>query len=457
MNWTQLRRMAISLPLAIFVGCLMVGISEYGYKQTSASLTSLMHADDSENATHALIKNVLEAETGLRGYLLTNDDKYLQPYISALKETNDALERIRIHVQELPDGNALFTELARSVSRKSAEMDLSLKLFREGNIDALKFVIFTNTGNSDMDSIRGLSQQLSMASRQQAMAHEASIHHSLKLARWGVLTFTVLALIAFYYYLRQIRFVDRLYQREQALQTEERSRLEDLVRERTATLTELANHLQQVREDERGHLARELHDELGALLTAAKLDVARLKSKIEMSNPEVADRVKHLSETLNSGIALKRRIVEDLRPSSLANLGLATSLEILTSDFAQRSGVEMEANFEAVELPDATELTIYRLVQESLTNIGKYAKASHIQVTVHRYPTYVAVQIQDDGEGFDLAVVRPNSHGLTGMRHRVEAAGGRLTIHSALGEGTTISAVIPTGPAITSTEALTPP
>ena len=200
-------------------------------------------------------------------------------------------------------------------------------------------------------------------------------------------------------------------------------------------------------------MARELHDELGALLTAAKLDVARLKSRIDMGNPEIADRIKHMTETLNSGIALKRRIVEDLRPSSLANLGLSTSLEILTSEFAQRSGIEVEAIFEAVELPEATELTIYRLVQESLTNIGKYAKASQIQVTVHRYPTYVAVQIKDNGEGFDLASIRPNSHGLAGMRHRVEAAGGRLTINSALGAGTTVSAIIPTG--ATPAEAIT--
>ena len=454
MNWTQLRRMAISLPLAIFVGCLMVGISEYGYKQTSSSLTSLMHANDSQHAAHALTQNILQAETHLRGYLLTNEDKYLSPYASSLKNTNETLEQIRLNVEKIPDGNELFNELTRSVSRKNAEMDLSLKLFKEGNIDALKFVIFTNTGNSDMEQIQQIAQKISESSYQEAQSNQRAILHSLNMARWGILTFTVLGIIAFYYYLRQIQSVDRVNQREQALQTEERSRLEDLVRERTATLTELANHLQQVREDERGHLARELHDELGALLTAAKLDVARLKSKIEMSNPEIADRVKHLSETLNSGIALKRRIVEDLRPSSLANLGLATSLEILTADFAQRSGVAIESNFEAVELPDATELTIYRLVQESLTNIGKYAKASHIQVTVHRYPTYVAVQIQDDGEGFDLAIVRPNSHGLTGMRHRVEAAGGRLTIYSALGEGTTISAVIPTGPATMAVEAV---
>src|SRR5690606_10188653 len=89
-------------------------------------------------------------------------------------------------------------------------------------------------------------------------------------------------------------------------------------------------------------------------------------------------------------------------------------------------------------------LTIYRLVQESLTNVGKYANASKVQVTVHNYPTYVAVQIQDNGEGFDINNIRPSSHGLAGMRHRVEAAGGRLTINSSVGEGTSISAVIPT-------------
>ena len=228
------------------------------------------------------------------------------------------------------------------------------------------------------------------------------------------------------------------------MQQEERSRLEELVRERTATLGELATHLQQVREDERGHLARELHDELGSLLTAAKLDVARLKSRIDMNSPEVCERIQHLTETLNSGIALKRRIIEDLRPSSLFNLGLTTSLDILTREFAQRSNIDVESNLETVQLPDTTQLTIYRIVQESLTNIGKYAQATKVIVTMHNYPTYVAVQVQDNGQGFDLSSVRPNTHGLAGMCHRVEAAGGRLTINSAPGQGTTISAVVPT-------------
>ncbi|WP_314323327.1 CHASE3 domain-containing protein [Comamonas aquatica] len=453
MKWTQLRRMAISLPVAFFAACLMIGISEYGNKQTSQSLSNLAHAYDTRTALSTLTKEMLDAETGLRGYLLTSDENYLKPYNEAIQNISSTLQRIRQLIETTPQGMEFFVPMSHSISRKTAEMDLSLRLFREGNADALKFVMFTDMGNTDMSNIRELARKLDTLTAERSGRYQQDINSSLIMARIGVATVTLFGLFAFYLYLRQNNMVDRLHKREQALLSEERSRLENLVRERTATLTELANHLQQVREDERGHLARELHDELGALLTAAKLDVARLKSRIDMGNPEIADRIKHMTETLNSGIALKRRIVEDLRPSSLANLGLSTSLEILTSEFAQRSGIEVEAIFEAVELPEATELTIYRLVQESLTNIGKYAKASQIQVTVHRYPTYVAVQIKDNGEGFDLASIRPNSHGLAGMRHRVEAAGGRLTINSALGAGTTVSAIIPTG--ATPAEAIT--
>lgn len=447
MNWTKFRRMAISMPLAIFAACLMIGISEYGYKQTNQLLSNVTHAYDTRTAISNLMKDMLDAETGLRGYLLTSDEKYLEPYNTSVQHIHQSLDAIRTQLQRENSSEkmALYTPLARSISRKTAEMNLSLKLFREGNSDALKFVMFTDMGNKEMNDIRDYSRRLDLAMIEEAHGHNQEVQGSLFLARVGVTTITLIGVLAFYLYLRQNNVVERLHKREQALLSEERTRLEQLVRERTATLTELANHLQQVREDERGHLARELHDELGALLTAAKLDVARLKSKIDMGNPDVADRVKHMTETLNSGIALKRRIVEDLRPSSLANLGLSTSLEILTSEFAQRIGIDIEASLEAVEMSDATELTIYRLVQESLTNIGKYAKATAIQVSVHSYPTYVAVQIQDNGEGFDLSTIRPNSHGLAGMRHRVEAAGGRLTINSAVGEGTTISAVIPKG------------
>lgn len=444
MKWTKLHRVAISLPVAILAALVMVAISEFTYNHTQNSLQNLTQTYETRQKVSELMQEMLDAETGLRGFLLTNEENYLQPYNLSIQGIHRSLENIRQQLNNSPQAMEIFVPLARSVLRKTAEMDLSLKLFREGNADALKFVIYTDMGNDDMSKIREFSSQLHQVNQQQASVFYDDIGSSLFLSRMGVATVTVIGVFAFYLYLRQTNMIERLHKREQALLSEERNRLEDLVRERTATLTELATHLQQVREEERGHLARELHDELGSLLTAAKLDVARLKSRIDMGNPEVAERVKHLADTLNSGIALKRRIIEDLRPSSLANLGLSTSLEILTSEFAQRSGIRIEPSLDPVKLPDATELTIYRLIQESLTNIGKYAKASYVQVSVHNYPTYVAVQIQDDGEGFDMNNIRPSSHGLAGMRHRVEAAGGRLTIASAIGQGTTISAVIPT-------------
>lgn len=447
MRWSQLHRLAISLSLAILAAVLLVGINEAGYKRSRDALDGLSHIHNTRTAISLLLQHMLDAETGLRGYLLTDDKRYLEPYEKAVSLVNGNLDTLRTIFMDTPQDLQTFGPLSRQIARKLSEMELSLRLYRQGNEEAWRFVMFTDLGKENMDAIRAYSQTLMESATERSRRSQVDIQQSLLLSRIGIATVTVIGLLAFYMYLRQAQSLQASNEREQALQRDERMRLEELVRERTATLTELANHLQQVREDERGHLARELHDELGALLTAAKLDVARLKSRIDMSVPEISSRVQHLVEALNGGIALKRRIIEDLRPSSLANLGLTTSLEILTREFAQRSNLEVEANFEPVELPEPTQLTVYRIIQESLTNIAKYAKASHVVVTVHNYPTYVAVQIQDDGEGFDTATVRLNSHGLAGMRHRVEAAGGRLTVSSIVGEGTTISAVIPLPPA----------
>lgn len=150
----------------------------------------------------------------------------------------------------------------------------------------------------------------------------------------------------------------------------------------------------------------------------------RLKSRLPGDSPGLADRVKHLTETLNQGIALKRRIIEDLRPSSLSNLGLMASLEILLREFGERSHIEMESALEPVNLNDTSDLTIYRVVRESLTNIGKYAQAKRVTVTLKNYVYHVRVSVTDDGIGFNPGLTPHASHGLVGMRHRIEACGG---------------------------------
>lgn len=233
-----------------------------------------------------------------------------------------------------------------------------------------------------MEAIRKQAAALASSSSSRMVQGQEQIKKTLQLSRAGVAIMALAGLLAFYMYLLQTQALFRSGEREKESLQRERDQLDLQVRERTANLAELATHLQNVREDERGHLARELHDELGALLTAAKLDVARLKSRLAGSLPEATDRLAHLTNTLNSGIALKRRIVEDLRPSSLSHLGLVASLEILAREFEERSGLSITTDLENVELGGSAQLTVYRLVQESLTNIGKYAEASQAVVSL---------------------------------------------------------------------------
>ena len=435
--------MALSLPMALLAAMVLVGINEVGHMRSQDAVEQLAQGLTTRSDVNKLLQSMLDAETGQRGYLLTGNETYLEPYDKAVATVQKNLDRLRMQFMASPEDMQEFALLSRQISRKLAEMELSLRLRRQGNEDAWKFILNTDVGKEHMEAIRQHAQELIARSDKRLAQGRAQIEQSLMLSRIGIATVTAIGLLAFYMYLRQTQAVQTVNLREQELLERERDRLEGLVRDRTATLSELANHLQQVREEERGHLARELHDELGALLTAAKLDVARLKSKIDATAPDVSERLKHLTETLNSGIALKRRIIEDLRPSSLSNLGLTAALEILTREYAERAGIDVETSLEPVQLPDAAQLTVYRMVQEALTNIGKYAKASKVLVSVHGYPTHVAVQVRDDGVGFDPGSVRPTSHGLAGMRHRVEAAGGRLTLTSRPGNGTLLSAVLP--------------
>jgi len=444
MRWFSIPKMAISLPLAVAAACVLVGINETAYNRSVDALSSISEAQHTSSELNKLLQHMLDAETGQRGYLLTGDPRYLEPYQLATSSLNQNLDTLRRLYMAYPDELAGFAMLSRSVQGKLSEMDVSVRLRKQGNDDAWKFVLTTDVGKEQMDAIRDQSYRLIEISRNRLSSGQAQITQSLQLSRIGIAIVAAIGLLAFYMYLRQTNALKAVDQREQQSLQRERDLLGQQVKERTATLAELATHLQQVREEERGHLARELHDELGALLTAAKLDVARLKSRMGSESPDAVQRLQHLTETLNSVIALKRRIIEDLRPSSLSNLGLHASLEILTREFGERSGLPVTTNLEAVELDESSQLTVYRLVQESLTNIGKYAQATQVTVSVQNYGGHISIDVGDDGKGFDANSFSPSAHGLTGMRHRVEAAGGRLKIASSPTGGTHVSAVLPT-------------
>jgi len=266
---------------------------------------------------------------------------------------------------------------------------------------------------------------------------------ALLIGRIGVALLSAVSLMALFMVLRQDQVLASQLLEQKRLVQAERDQLEIEVRERTAQLTELARHLQTAREDERQRLARDLHDELGALLTSAKLDAARIRSRLAGTAPEALERLTQLVGKLDGGIALGRKIIEDLRPSTLGHLGLVPTLEILLREFAERSGAQVHTALAPVRLSAAAELVAYRIVQESITNITKYASASQVWVSLAGVGGWVLLSVRDDGIGFDTRQRPGSAFGLLGMRFRIEAEGGALTLLSAPGQGTSIEVRLP--------------
>ncbi len=439
-----LRDSPFAFPLVATIAILLLVISEFSHHSAVSSIDHIQQTDSVRTRNQELLRLMVDAETGQRGYMLTGRDEYLEPYNESIKALRQLIEPLEAHYSQDPQSRALFAELKSSIDRKVSEMHASLKLVKEGNADGALHILLTDIGREQMDAVRGISQQLIDRETEKIATVRESVRSTLRLGRFGIAGMTLLSLIAVMLYLRQRVAIEKLRSDQRRTLLQERDQLEALAVERTQQLTELARHLQTAREDERSRLARDLHDELGALLTAAKLDVARLKSRLPEISPEASARLVHLNETLNSGIAMKRRIIEDLRPSSLSNLGLVAALEIQAREFAEASEIKVDTRFEVVRLSPAAELTVYRLVQEACTNIAKYAKASEVRIRLLQHADGALIEVKDNGVGFDPAALRHGaSHGLLGMRFRVEAEGGRMQIESSPGSGTRISATLP--------------
>ncbi len=443
-----LRRGVWALPLALAGVLIAIGINETAFRSASASLDSLQQRGQALTEIQTLLRDVLGAESGQRGYLLTARPNYLQPYRWTVEALGKSVQALREHYADDAVVHPIVERLAKHLQEKLSELSTTLELFDEGRHETWRELMLSDIGKEKMDAIREAATALIDIESGRIAAERDHVRHTLLLSRIGIATLVLLGVMALLLYLRVMHGVAAARQRHAQELLAERDRLEDEVTQRTAELTELTRHLQSAREDERSRLARELHDELGALLTAAKIDAARLKRGLGDVPAAIAERLEHLGTTLNSGIALKRRIIEDLHPSSLSNLGLNAALEIQAREFEARCETRVQLALQPVSLSDTAQITVYRLVQEALTNIAKYASARQVQLSVVAEGESVHIAVRDDGVGFDPRIVKSSSHGLTGMRYRVEAEGGRLRVESAPGRGALIEAWLPRlGPA----------
>jgi signal transduction histidine kinase len=443
---TNLGRKTWALPLGVFVALLMVLISELAYFGAVSQMDRLDTLGRARMELLRLMARVTDAESGQRGFLITGRPEYLDPYRFAAEDASQGLNALqRMYAQVgANDAERRSKEIATAVGAKLSELQEVLKLYQNGRADAGRELMMTDIGRDQMEQIRRRSAELLADENARIALGTGQVYDTLMLSRIGVSGMTLLSLLVFVLFVRKSRALDQQRAEQQEEMRAERDRLEVEVQRRTAELTQLARHLQTAREDERARLARDLHDELGALLTAAKLDVARMRPKLQAEAPDLMQRLNHLTETLNSGIALKRRIIEDLRPSTLDQLGLVPALEILCRETAERLGVPIQLELDpAVQLPASAQLTAFRLVQEALTNMAKYAHATQATVSLKREYAQALVSVSDNGQGFDPACMTLGSHGLLGMRFRVEAERGQLQLRSAPGLGTEIRAWLP--------------
>jgi signal transduction histidine kinase len=219
---------------------------------------------------------------------------------------------------------------------------------------------------------------------------------------------------------------------------------EKLLEARTRELSELSTHLQNFAEKERSELAHNLHNELGGLLTAAKMDLSWLQARPDQ--PPSAQRLAQLGDALDEAMNVKRRVVEHLRPSLLDHFGLATALRA----HLEATCVQAHLKFEAVvddnvtAVPKEIAIALFRLVQEGLANIIRHANAQRVRLEFGGDARNYILKLADDGRGFDLQGGAFRwSHGLSGMRQRVNALHGRFTLSSNPGRGTQIEVEVP--------------
>jgi hypothetical protein len=228
----------------------------------------------------------------------------------------------------------------------------------------------------------------------------------------------------------------------------ELQRHQQRLEESEARLRELAAFLQTVREEERTHIARELHDELGQALTALRMDLGWLRGKCGTNDSlgtAAAERVTAALGVVEQSIISLRRISEDLRPAMLDSLGLAAAIEHHVTQFTQRTSIpcRLNMNREEFDLPGDLATALFRIVQEALTNVARHSGASEVTVDVAETDDGIRLGVSDNGRGFDAAK-STKRFGLLGIRERITILGGNLEIDSQPGRGTRIDAWLPT-------------
>jgi signal transduction histidine kinase len=434
-----------ALLLAALINLAAVWVTEKSYDRLRGNTEVTLRTQQ----TLAMIERVrmllVDDETGTRGYVLTGDTAYLAPARNAERDLPVELAAL----SERAERNAVQSSLMETVRTLAVTTMRDAKavaeLRRSEGFDAARKAIETGDKKLAMDTLRltldGMAQEEQRV--RAARIDELRLdQHAIRLGIFAIalVNFLLVTIGAVFLWRDLMRRA-----RESTALAVQSANLSAEVDARTAQLRELSHFLQNDREQEKAQVARELHDELGGALAAAKIDLQLLRER----GPAAADapaRLDRISQALDEAVMAKRRIVEDLRPTLLDNLGINAALRWQCEQYAKRNNCPCNVRVGETDagLSPEMSIAIYRIVQEALTNTSKYAQAKNVDVSLERDGVRWHLRVNDDGVGIDLAKQHhPTSHGLMSIRERARALGGDVRFSGGPGRGTTVDVWFP--------------
>lgn len=454
MNFSTRVSRVVALTLAFVLLAALAVIAEIGQRGQKEIDDRIGMSQKRQVLLSELLERLSQAEAGQRSYLLTGDHVFLQGYQAASGRIEPLIDEFTNLLmgnggRQIANSEQIDTlrHLRVLLGGKLAELSASIELYGTRGPGQATDLVRTGLSSSTTAEIRAAAATLRNAEQNEVnreVAQAERLRWVWRVLMGGVVLLNVALLIISAALLgRQARRRAELTE-QLASENEE---LERRVRRRTSELSALSSHLQQLSEKEKAALARELHDELGGLLIAVKMDVSWLQKRSpNAQDPEMQSRWMRVLKVLDEGVDFKRRIVESLRPTLLDNMGLLPAVRWITEETCKRAGLHCTESYPDSEpqLADDASIMVFRLVQEALTNIVKHAQATEVDLQIGVSESELSVVITDNGVGITSerhdAV---GSHGLATMRHRVRSFGGRLDIEQASPRGTRVRASLP--------------
>jgi signal transduction histidine kinase len=443
-----LGRWYVAVPPVLFIGFLaaLFLLTGAGEERLQEASEQLQKSALREHYIDQLQLSVSRSVAAQRGFLLTGDRKYLESYERHVADVQPRLERLQSAYTGSDFDLTDMRTLHMLIGKRLADLAMIAAIQKSQGTSAALALLKTSVGSDTGEAISDILEQ--MRDREFAVhsAAEERWSGSLTLSRWIAVAGTIFNMLLVGIAARLV-YMDM---RRRTLQTAElrdqKLRLEREAEERNRELVELSTHLQNVAEREKAVLARELHDELGGLLVGARMDISWAEQHLAGDDPDIRERLRRVQQNLCAGVDLKRRIIEELRPTLLDNVGLFAALRWQLKTTCGSAGLKCMEVYphEEPKFTSEAAIALFRIAQEAFTNILKHSAAKSMDITLDKDGDAIVMQISDDGKGIPASrLTAIGSHGLASMRHRVRALGGRLDVRRPASGGTVLLVRIP--------------